>query len=307
MHEASVRLFEEYRQKYAGSVDMALAETIQAIALLGLSRDDFFSHAVFYGGTAMRLLHNLDRFSEDLDFSLEQPIEAFQLAAYLDALREEMEAFGFSVEIEGRRKKIETPIESAFIKANTRIHVIRAGVPKPISDRIHRNAICKVKLEVDVDPPDDAEFEAAYIDDPVPFSLRAYSGPSLLAGKMDAVLCRGWQNRVKGRDWYDFAFLTRKKIPLLLPHLEARLRQRGFYTEAAPLDEARCIEMIDQRIEAVDFDAAKADVIPFIRRPQNLDVWSKDYFRHVLKKLRFRSKGSANGHNQDAIGSESRF
>lgn len=295
MREASVELFEEYRKKYAGSVDRALAETIQAIALLGLSRDDFFSHAAFYGGTAMRLLHNLDRFSEDLDFSLERPIKAFRLAAYLDALREEMEAFGFSVEIKGRQKKTETPIESAFIKANTRIHVIRAGVPRAIADRIHRNAICKVKLEVDVDPPADAEFEVAYIDEPVPFSIRAYSGPSLLAGKMDAVLCRGWQNRIKGRDWYDFAFLARKKIPLLLPHLEARLRQRGFYTEAGPLDEARCVNMIDQRIEAVDFDAAKADVIPFVIRPQDLDVWSKDYFRYMLKKLSFCSTGPTNG------------
>lgn len=287
MIDASVQLFEEYRQKYGGSVDRALAETIQSVALLGLSRGDFFSHAAFYGGTALRLLYNLDRFSEDLDFSLVRPMAAFRLSSYLDALRDEMEAFGFSVEIGNRRKKIDTPIESAFIKANTRIHVIRAGVPKAISERIHRNAVSRVKLEVDIDPPPDADFEVAYIDDPVPFSIRSYSGPSLLAGKMDAVLCRGWRNRVKGRDWYDFAFLVRKKIPLSLPHLEARLRQRGVYAEETPLDEDRCIEMIDRRIETVDIDAARADVLPFIRRPQDLDVWSKDYFRHVLKNLSF--------------------
>jgi len=287
MHEASVQLFEEYRQKYDGSVDRALAETIQAIALLGLSRTDFFSQAAFYGGTALRLLYNLDRFSENLDFSLLQPFKGFRLSSYLGSLSDEMEAFGFSVEIGERQKKIETPIESTFIKANTRIHVIQAGVPRAIADRIHRNAVCKVKLEVDIDPPPYADFNVAYIDDPVPFSIQAYSGPSLLAGKMDAVLSRGWQNRVKGRDWYDFAFLVRKKIPLLLPHLEARLRQKGFYKEKVPLDEVRCINMIDRRIESVDFDAAKADVISFIRRPKDLDVWSKDYFRHVLKNMQF--------------------
>ncbi len=287
MHEASVQLFEEYRQKYDGSVDRALAETIQAIALLGLSRTDFFSQAAFYGGTALRLLYNLDRFSEDLDFSLLQPLKEFRLSSYLGSLRDEMEAFGFSVEIGERQKNIETPIESAFIKANTRIHVIQAGVPKAIADRIHRNAVCKVKLEVDIDPPPYADFNVNYIDDPVPFSIQAYSGPSLLAGKMDAVLSRGWQNRVKGRDWYDFAFLVRKKIPLLLPHLEARLRQKGFYKEKAPLDEVRCINMIDRRIESVDFDAAKADVITFILHPKDLDVWSNDYFRHVLKNMQF--------------------
>lgn len=287
MHEASVQLFEEYRQKYDGSVARALAETIQAIALLGLSRTDFFSQAAFYGGTALRLLYNLDRFSEDLDFSLLQPLKKFRLSSYLGSLRDEMESFGFSVEIGERQKNIETPIESAFIKANTRIHVIQAGVPKAIADRIHRNAVCKVKLEVDIDPPPYADFNVNYIDYPVPFSIQAYSGPSLLAGKMDAVLSRGWQNRVKGRDWYDFAFLVRKKIPLLLPHLEARLRQKGFYKEKAPLDEVRCINMIDRRIESVDFDAAKADVITFILRPKDLDVWSNDYFRHVLKNMQF--------------------
>ena len=108
-----------------------------------------------------------------------------------------------------------------------------------------------------------------------------------MAGKMDAVLSRGWQSRVKGRDWYDFAFLVRKKIPLSLAHLEARLRQKGLYAETSPLNEERCINLIDRRIESVDFDAAKADVIVFIRRPQDLNVWSMDYFRHVLKNLKF--------------------
>jgi predicted nucleotidyltransferase component of viral defense system len=288
MHDASVQLFEEYRKSHGGSVDRALAETIQVIALLGLSRTDFFSHSAFYGGTALRLLYKLDRFSEDLDFSLLRPNKKFQLSSYLGSLRNEMEAFGFSVEIEKRQKNLATPIESAFIKANTRIHVIQAGVPGAIADRIHRNALSKVKLEVDIDPPPYADFEVTYIDDPVPFSIQSYSGPSLLAGKMDAVLSRGWKNRVKGRDWYDFLFLVRKKIPLSLPHLEARLRQKGFYEEATALDKKRCIDMIDHRIESVDFGAAKADVLPFIRRPQDLDVWSKAYFRHVLNNMLFK-------------------
>ncbi len=288
MDEACVQLFEEYRQKYRGSVDRALSETIQAIALLGLSRTDFFSHAAFYGGTALRLLYDLNRFSEDLDFSLLQPAKDFRLSSYLGSLRNEMEAFGFSVVIEDHPKSVKTPIESAFIKANTRIHVIRAGIPKAIADKIHRNAVCKVKIEIDIDPPPFAAFEVAYIDDPIPFSIQAYSGPSLFAGKIDAVLSRGWKSRVKGRDLYDFAFLVRKNIPLLISHLEARLKQKGFYTREAPLDEKRCIEMILHRIESIDLGAAKADVFPFIDRPQDLDVWSEDYFRHVLNNLKFK-------------------
>ncbi len=287
MREASVQLFESYLEKYNGAVERALAETIQSIALLGLSRGGFFSDAAFYGGTALRLLYHLDRFSEDLDFSLMLPDAAFRFDTFLTPLRNEMEAFGFAVDIQEHRKKQASPIASAFIKANTRIHLLKANFPGAVTNRIHRNAVCKVKLEVDIDPPPYADFEVAYIDEPVPFSLRAYSGPALFAGKMDAVLSRGWLNRVKGRDWFDFAFLVRKNIPLLLPHLEARLRQKEVYTENAPLDEARCIKLIGQRIESVDFEAAKADVLPFVPHVRDLDVWSGDYFRHVLNNMRF--------------------
>jgi predicted nucleotidyltransferase component of viral defense system len=287
VREATLQLFESYFEKYNGAVDRALAETVQSIALLGLWRGGFFADAAFYGGTALRLLYHLDRFSEDLDFSLAAPNPRFRLTPFLLPLQDEMKAFGFNVDIQAHQKKHNSPITSAFIKANTRIHLVKANLPKSVADRIHREAVCKVKLEVDIDPPLGADFEVAYIDEPVPFSLRAYSGPALFAGKMDAVLSRGWLNRVKGRDWFDFAFLVRKNIPLLLPHLEARLRQKGFYTLDAPLDEASCMQMIAQRIDSVDFEAAKADVLPFVPRAEDLDVWCRDYFQHVLKNMRF--------------------
>ncbi len=287
MREACVQLFEEYLEKNQGSAHRALAETIQAVALLGLSRTDFFTYAAFYGGTALRLLYKLERFSEDLDFSLIEPTDGFRLSSYLESLQDEMKAFGFHVEIQSRRKSMDTPIESAFIKANTRMHTIKAGAPEAIAGRIHKEAMCKVKLELDIDPPPGAQFEVRYIDDPVPFSVRVYSGSALLAGKMDAILYRGWQNRVKGRDWYDFAFLVRTKVPLLLPHLEARLRQRGVYNEEIPLPADQCRSMIAQRIESVDFAAARADVAAFIADPRDLDVWSKEYFQHVLGNLQF--------------------
>ncbi len=287
MREACAKMFEEYLEKNQGSVNRALAETIHAVALLGLSRTDFFTYAAFYGGTALRLLYNLERFSEDLDFSLLEPAEDFRLSSYLEPLGDEMKAFGFSVEIENRGKNLDTPIESAFIKANTRMHTIKAKVPDAVAERIHKNAICKVKLEIDIDPPPGAQFEVRYIADPVPFSLRSYSGPALLAGKIDAILYRGWQNRVKGRDWYDFAFLVHKKVSLLLGHLEARLRQRGVYTDKSPLSPGQCTDMIARRIESVDLEAARTDVAAFVPDPRDLDVWSKDYFHHVLGNLQF--------------------
>jgi len=128
----------------------------------------------------------------------------------------------------------------------------------------------------------------------VPFSLRAYSGPALLTGRTDAILHRGWQRRVKGRDWYGFAFLVRRKVPLLLPHLEARLRQRGVYNDSASLSSEECAAMIFRRIESIDFEAARADVVVFMPDPRDVNVWSRDYFHHVLSKLQFKHGADKN-------------
>ena len=116
MKAAVTMLFEEYRQRNGGSSRNAIAELIQHIALLGLSRTDFFTNAAFYGGTALRMIHGLERFSEDLDFSLERPNPEFSLSPYLHDVGNELKAFGFTAEITVREKRVETPIESAFIK-----------------------------------------------------------------------------------------------------------------------------------------------------------------------------------------------
>jgi hypothetical protein len=124
-----------------------------------------------------------------------------------------------------------------------------------------------------------------YVDDPVPFSIRSYNLPSLFAGKMHAILARSWGNRIKGRDWYDFAFYIRNNVPLQLSHLEARLRQTGHYADAVALTQDRFKEILSSRIATIDFEAAKKDVERFISRPQDLAVWSKAYFSHLAARL----------------------
>jgi hypothetical protein len=104
---------------------------------------------------------------------------------------------------------------------------------------------------------------------------------------MHAVLARGWKNRVKGRDWYDFVFYVRKGIPLSLSHLEARLRQTGHYKDNVALTPDRLSPILLERIDKVDFQAAKLDVERFIPRPQDLDVWNKDFFRYMAAKIKF--------------------
>lgn len=153
MNPAIITMLERYRCITAADYENALKEIIQEIGLLGLYRAKFFEHAAFYGGTSLRILYGLDRFSEDLDFSLLKPDANFSLKPYLDAIKTELNALDFSVTVMTKDKNIETPIESAFIKANTKEHLLKIKVPEIISDRMHSNANLNIKLEVDTDPP----------------------------------------------------------------------------------------------------------------------------------------------------------
>ncbi|MBN1600248.1 MAG: nucleotidyl transferase AbiEii/AbiGii toxin family protein [Chitinispirillaceae bacterium] len=285
MKNALDQLFDEYQKRNNGSVQQTIAELIQLIALLGLSRTDFFAKAAFYGGTALRIVYGLDRFSEDLDFSLRAPLSGFTLDSYISGIREELASFGFVTEVTMREKKVITPIESAFIKATTRQVLIETFLEPQLARQLHSEEVTKVKLEIDTDPPPEAGFEVRYVDDPVPFSIAIYDPASLFAGKMAAVLARSWNNRVKGRDWYDLVFFVRKNIPLNLRHLEARLRQIKFYTKIEPLDDKSFLGILSERIKTVNFTQIKEDVERFVRDPRELDVWSKEFFLHVAGKI----------------------
>lgn len=230
----------------------ALREILQQIALLGLWRGKFFEHAAFYGGTALRLLYGLDRYSEDLDFSLLEPAPAFSLGAYGDALRRELDSFGFDVSFESRGRGPESSIESAFLNANTlkQLIVIKAGITR----RMHADEVLKIKLEVDVDPPVGFSTDSRAVLAPVPFAVRVYSLPDLFAGKMHALLCRRWKTRVKGRDWYDLVWYLGRHPKLRLSHLESRMRHSGDWSGPEPLTRERLIAILSDVINAIDFD-----------------------------------------------------
>ena len=160
-----------------------------------------FMRAAFYGGTALRIFHGLERFSEDLDFSLAEPDPVFRLDDYLDAVAAELGSWGFVMQVETKQKNAGSPIQSAFIKGGTLVHLVRiASVVPPVSG-VPENELLKIKLEIDTDPPAGAGFEIGYRLEPIPFSVRLYDRPSLFAGKVHALLCRNWGQRVKGRDF----------------------------------------------------------------------------------------------------------
>lgn len=179
----------------------AMKEIMQEIVLCGLSHAGFFKEAAFYGGTALRIFYGLDRFSEDLDFSLEQINLDFDLCSYFPVLEKEVKAFGLNVEIQEKQKTKDSNIRSAFLKGNTKEHLLLFYADERVVGSVAKNEVVKIKFEVDTNPPAFATYEHKYRLLPVPYEIRLYDMPSLFAGKIHAVICRGWQSRFDSIDF----------------------------------------------------------------------------------------------------------
>ena len=286
MNPAIARMLEKYEPKSLDDTTRALREIIQEVALLGLWRAKFFEHAAFYGGTALRILYGLDRFSEDLDFSLLEPSKDFDLAKYTAALEVELRSFGFKITVEKVDKAVETAVQSAFLKGNTRNELLVIETGEDLVGSIPANQTLKVKLEVDTDPPLRFSTQPKYLLNPTSFAVRTYTLPDLFAGKMHALLCRKWKNRVKGRDWYDFVWYLANHPKLNLVHLEQRMRQTAHWTEDTPLSVEAFKVILNDAIDRLDVEQARQDVAPFVKDQQMLEIWSQDFFRDIAGKIR---------------------
>ena len=258
----------------------ALKEILQEIVLCGLSRGGFFKYAAFYGGTALRMFYGLDRFSEDLDFSLITVDEDFNLERYFHTLENEINSFGFNVSITGKDKTAKSPVKSAFVKANTREHLL-LFFDKTSANLSPSNKVLKIKLELDTCPPPFATFEFKYRMLPAPYEINLYDEPSLFAGKIHAVICRSWKSRVKGRDLYDYLFYLSRGTKVNLNHLKARLLQSGI--NASSLNDVK--QLLAERFSAIDFRQAKDDILPFIQNPSVLSLWSSEFFLKITDCL----------------------
>ncbi len=286
MNEAVKTLLNRYQCSSIDDYENALTEIIQEIALLGLWRSKFFEKAAFYGGSALRILYGLNRFSEDLDFSLLRRDDTFSLTAYTSAVESELKAFGFSVTVESKVKKIETNIDSAFIKADTLKNLFIIDFPSALSKNIQSGKRIKIKLEVDKDPPGGFKTEAKYLFQPIPFSVNTFALPSLFAGKLHAVLCRTWGNRVKGRDWYDLVWYGGQNIAPDLLHLENRMKQTNHLMAHEKLTGIRLKEKLLERIQEIDWESARKDVENFVKDRASLELWSAAYFKMICDRIK---------------------
>lgn len=273
-----------YQPQTPADYQNAAREILQEIALLGLWRGGFFEHAAFYGGTALRIFHGLRRFSEDLDFTLVEPGDQTRLERYLPGVATELESWGFSFEAEKKSGGSESGIESAFLKGSTQLNLLHIGAPADLARRLPQNQKLQIKLEMDLEPPPNATTEVRTQLLPTPYQVRLYDLASLFAGKLHAVLCRGWKSRVKGRDFYDFVWYVGRNIQPNLKHLEARMRQSGHWDGGAVTPQV-LVDLLRERFAATDFKQAADEVRVFLPDPRELQLWSREFFDNLAVRL----------------------
>jgi len=254
----------------------ALHEIMQEICLASLYRNGFFDKAAFYGGTCLRIFHQLPRFSEDLDFSLMDNDERFSLDQYMDAIKEEFRLYGREVEVTKKTKSVNSNIESAFLKDNTEIFDVAFQTEKSV----------KIKIEVDKHPPMLFETEQKLLLLPFSFMVRCFTIANLFAGKMHAFLFRAWNNRVKGRDWYDIEWYVRNDYTVNMNHLKERCIQSG-HISRNDISREFIMLLLRKKIQSSNIERVKDDVLPFVKNPKELNIWSTEYFLQLIEKVRF--------------------
>lgn len=258
----------------------ALKEIYQEIALAGLARSDFFKQAAFQGGTALRIVHQLKRFSEDLDFVLLKPSDSFHWQSYLKAIEIEFNSFGVDLEIKERAEAKGT-IKTAFLKEDSFARILELTYKRLRSDEQK----ITIKLEIDTQPPAGSNFEIAFLTYPYPFSILIQDFPSLFASKCHALLCRKYE---KGRDWFDFLWYLSRKTPINYLLLKNALYQAGPYKgQEIPYSKEWLWEEFEKKVSTVDWKAAKRDIENFLRPEERkfVENWSREFFQKQIKAI----------------------
>jgi predicted nucleotidyltransferase component of viral defense system len=270
------QMMSRYEIKTTEDRQNAIHEVMQQITLAALYRTDFFDKAAFYGGTCLRIFYNLQRFSEDMDFSLLEKDDSFNLERYFDAIKNEFNAHGREIVITRKTKTPNTNIESAFLKDNTELYNIAFQTQPSV----------KIKIEVDTDPPLGFHTEYKLLLLPFSFMTRCFTLPGLFAGKMHAFLFRNWKNRVKGRDWYDLEWYVRNEYKLDFNHFIKRCNQNN---KVFPnnFTHEEFISLVRERISETNIERVKADVSPFVKNINELEIWSTDYFLNLCELIKF--------------------
>lgn len=257
----------------------ALNEITQEVALYSLYKAGFFQDACFLGGTSLRILHGLDRFSEDLDFSLWKKDQDFSLDDYLDKAMVYMNAYGYDLSFD-KKDLSDKEVQSRFIKDDSIKNVLTF---KHVQDT--RSKI-KIKIEIDTNPPVGADRSVEYVNFPLDFPVSAHDLKSCMSGKIHALLCRPY---VKGRDWYDLLWYISESVSPNLVFLKNALFQMGPWKGIEiELNEKFIKDKLQEKIQSLDWNDIKFDVRKFLKpeKAETLELWSTEFFDKKLLKLK---------------------
>lgn len=278
MKDIIQRRLDKYNSKNSEEELNALKEITQEVALYSLYKVGFFQDVCFLGGTALRILHGLDRFSEDLDFSTFRVLDSFHLSLYLEKATTYMNAYGYDLSMD-KKDLLDKTIQSRFIKDDSIKKVLTFKYLQDARTKI------KIKIEVDTTPPEGARRSIEYVDFPEDFPVSAYDLGSLMAGKLHALLCRPYP---KGRDWYDFLWYISNKITPNLEFLENSLKQIGPWKgQSIKMNDKFVINELTKKIQSLDWNDIKMDVRRFLvaDKIDTLNLWENHFFLKKLEKM----------------------
>ena len=275
----------ELRPANAIEQENLLKELIQHFILASQARHRFFSHAAFHGGTCLRILWRLRRFSEDLDFLLRQPDDGFRWAPYLEKVRGDLEAEGLDVEVQ-ERSSAGRAVKGVLLKTTLDGTLLARSLPHPRDPRLK----VRIKLEIDTNPPPGSRFETRFLTFPMTAAITAQTLESSFALKSHALLCRRY---TKGRDWYDFLWYSAREVMPQLELLGNALNQQGPWAgQAVVVTPGWYLQALRKRIEEIDWQEAAREVARFVpaNEQEALALWSRDLFVHHLDRLRERQR-----------------
>lgn len=267
------QMLDGYGELSGNALWNAKYEVTQQIILAGLYRGGFFKKAAFYGGTCLRIIHGMRRFSEDMDFTLLKEDSSFHLEDYFQAIVDEFKMTGRDVVITKKDKMTLGKVESAFLKDETDVYNLTFQTEKSI----------KVKIEIDTKPPLEFQTEPQKLNHPYSFMVNCLTLPCLYAGKMHALAYRNWKTRVKGRDWYDFEWYVKKEVPVDFKHLQTRIKEFN----GLELSKDEFLNVLKERLSTTNISIVKADVERFVEDTRELDIWSNDYFLQLADMIKF--------------------
>lgn len=268
-----------YRTKNQLDEENSLKEITQEIALSGLARAGFFKQAAFQGGTCLRILYGLNRFSEDLDFCLLKPNSKFSWQPYLVSLQSELEAYGYLLQIQDRSSPT-AHVKAAFLKDDS------LGKLLQLQHRsLNPTKSLRIKLEIDTNPPAGGLTELKNISFPVTVAVLSQDLPSLFAGKSHALLCRTWD---KGRDWFDFIWYVGRNICPNFSLLGNAVQQTGpWQGQNIEVNKRWYFSAMEEKIRQVDWKKNKIDIVRFLKESDRdlLHLWDQAFFLERLAHL----------------------